>query len=219
MSHGTAATLARLVVREEHRGNGLGTALISSAEEACRQLGFGMMVAAMSPAAAASAAKAGWTVLNVGKVLTWIEPETTEELAFISRKSTISHLPKIAGIRKYSADPESAYPYVSYKMMDQDAILKSVVSDRDADATLGAPLAAAALDGSMDLTELPASALLRILHDIYTQGGAPRLFELITNWGNTNPEQAQEISSLFGIDSCDLAEKMVADMEYAAGNK
>lgn len=219
MSHGTAATLARLVVREEHRGNGLGTALISSAEEACRQLGFGMMVAAMSPAAAASATKAGWTVLAAGKVLTWIEPETTKELALVSPKTTLGQLPKIAGIRKYSSDPESAYPYVSYKIMDQDVVLKLVVSDRGADSTTGAPLAAAALAGSIDLSGLPASALLMIIPDIYAEGGAPGLLKMATSWASLNPEQAQWISSLFGIDTGDFAEKLVADTVYADGRK
>lgn len=219
LSHGAAATLARLVVKEEHRGNGLGTALITSAEEACHQLGFGMMVGAMSPAAAASALKAGWTVLNVGKVLTWIEPETSEELGFIPPKTTLGQLPKVAGIRKYSTDPESPYPYVSYKIMDQDAVLKLVVSDRVTGSTLGAPLAAAALDGSMDLTGLPASALLRIIQDIYTQGGAPGLLALSTTWVSLNPEQAQWISSLLSIDAGDFAKKMVDDMEYADGRK
>lgn len=71
----------------------------------------------------------------------------------------------------------------------------------------------------MDLTDLPVTALLRFVQDIVTQGGSQRLFELSSTWAEFNPEQAEWISSLFGVDVADFATKMVDDMEFAAGSE
>ncbi|MGL3807298.1 N-acetyltransferase family protein [Paeniglutamicibacter sp. R2-26] len=215
--HGSTALLARLVVEEAHRSQGLGVRLIQAAEEAAKTLGFGLMVSGMTDAGAAAARKAGWTVLDKTERLTWLEPETPEEVAFLPAGTNLNALQKVAGMRHLHTDSAGDYPNLAYKELVPPGVLKIVVYRSDGSPEyLGDPFAEAALAGSMGLSDLPFSGFARFLPDIFRQGGYERTLELCTDWVSLNQEQAKWIAGLFDVDLDLFAKKLADDMEYAA---
>lgn len=218
--HGNTTVIGKLVVEEAHQGNGLGTALIRAAEEGAIAMGYGFAVTVASPAGAATLRKCGWTVLEVGDGITWLEPETVEEVDFVQRNNIIHLLPKAVGLRDLSIDPSDDSPHVAYKLLAPGGVLKLVVSaNDDTSRFITDPLGVAVLSGAEDLSNLPFSGFMLIAQAIFRQGGSQRLFELGIEWVNLNPDQANWIAGVLGVRVDILAKKLVADIEYSKGRK
>lgn len=71
---GQVAVLTHLAVMPEHRGAGVGSALLERAVKTTRMLGWARLMAQVPPNLVRWYARRGWNVRPAGELLAWVEP-------------------------------------------------------------------------------------------------------------------------------------------------